>query len=71
MKRSTTGLNVRFFGVRIATGHGRFGRSTGNTFNPNRSPPREQQMPEALGVFHKTEIERWWPIIKAAKIKAE
>jgi len=33
MKRSTTGLNVRFFNVTIATGHGRAGRSTGNTFN--------------------------------------
>jgi tripartite-type tricarboxylate transporter receptor subunit TctC len=34
-------------------------------------PPREQQTPEALGVFQKAEIERWWPIIKAANIKAE
>ena len=34
-------------------------------------PPREQQTPEALGVFHKAEIEKWWPIIKAAGIKPE
>jgi tripartite-type tricarboxylate transporter receptor subunit TctC len=34
-------------------------------------PPREQQTPEALGLFHKAEIEKWWPIIKAAGIKAE
>ncbi len=34
-------------------------------------PPREQQTPEALGAFHKAEIEKWWPIIKAAGIKAE
>src|SRR5882762_8183583 len=34
-------------------------------------PPREQQNPEALGTFHKAEIEKWWPIIKAANIKAE
>jgi tripartite-type tricarboxylate transporter receptor subunit TctC len=34
-------------------------------------PPREQQTPEALGAFHKAEIEKWWPIIKAANIKPE
>jgi hypothetical protein len=34
-------------------------------------PPREQQTPEALGAFHRAEIEKWWPIIKAANIKAE
>ena len=34
-------------------------------------PQREQQTPEALGAFHKAEIEKWWPIIKAAGIKAE
>jgi tripartite-type tricarboxylate transporter receptor subunit TctC len=34
-------------------------------------PPREQQTPEALGVYQKAEIEKWWPIIKAAGIKAE
>ena len=34
-------------------------------------PPREQQTPEALAAHHKAEIEKWWPIIKAANIKAE
>jgi tripartite-type tricarboxylate transporter receptor subunit TctC len=34
-------------------------------------PPRERQTPEALGAYHKAEIEKWSPIIKAAGIKAE
>ena len=35
------------------------------------TPPASQQTPAALGAFHKAEIEKWWPIIKAANIKAE
>jgi tripartite-type tricarboxylate transporter receptor subunit TctC len=31
----------------------------------------EQQTPEGLAAFHKAEIEKWWPIIKAANIKPE
>ena len=34
-------------------------------------PPREQQTPEGFGAYQKSEIEKWWPIIKAANIKAE
>jgi tripartite-type tricarboxylate transporter receptor subunit TctC len=34
-------------------------------------PPRDMQTPEALAVYHRAEIEKWWPIIKAAGIKAE
>jgi tripartite-type tricarboxylate transporter receptor subunit TctC len=34
-------------------------------------PPIDQQSPEALGALHRAEIEKWWPIIKAANIKAE
>ena len=34
-------------------------------------PPREQQTPQALGAYQKAEIEKWWPIIKAANIKPE
>lgn len=33
--------------------------------------PREQQTPEALGAYHKAEIEKWWPIVKAAGIKVQ
>jgi tripartite-type tricarboxylate transporter receptor subunit TctC len=33
--------------------------------------PRDQLTPEALGAFHRAEAEKWWPIIKAAGIKAE
>jgi tripartite-type tricarboxylate transporter receptor subunit TctC len=34
-------------------------------------PPRDQQPAEALAAYHKAEIEKWWPLIKAANIRAE
>jgi tripartite-type tricarboxylate transporter receptor subunit TctC len=34
-------------------------------------PPPERQTAEALRAYHKAEIARWWPLIKAANIKAE
>jgi tripartite-type tricarboxylate transporter receptor subunit TctC len=34
-------------------------------------PPPEQQTAEALAAHQKAEIEKWWPLIKAANIKAE
>jgi tripartite-type tricarboxylate transporter receptor subunit TctC len=33
--------------------------------------PHDRQTPEGLGAFQRAEIEKWWPIIKAAGIKAE
>jgi tripartite-type tricarboxylate transporter receptor subunit TctC len=32
---------------------------------------RDQQTPAALGAYHKAEINKWWPIIRAANINAE
>jgi tripartite-type tricarboxylate transporter receptor subunit TctC len=32
---------------------------------------REQQSPEGLAAFHKAEVAKWWPIIKAAGITPE
>jgi tripartite-type tricarboxylate transporter receptor subunit TctC len=34
-------------------------------------PPADQRTPEALRAFQNSEIERWWPIIRAAHITAE
>ena len=34
-------------------------------------PPRDMQTPQALATHHKAEIDKWWPIIKAANIKGE
>ncbi|HEX2655411.1 MAG TPA: tripartite tricarboxylate transporter substrate-binding protein [Xanthobacteraceae bacterium] len=34
-------------------------------------PAADQLSPEALGAFQKAEIEKWWPIVKAADIKPE
>jgi len=34
-------------------------------------PPRERQTPQALGALQRAEIEKWWPIIKNAGIKAD
>jgi tripartite-type tricarboxylate transporter receptor subunit TctC len=31
----------------------------------------ELQTPEGLATFHKAEIEKWWPILKSANIRAE
>ena len=34
-------------------------------------PSREEQTPEALRTYQKAEIEKWWPVVKAAGIKPE
>jgi tripartite-type tricarboxylate transporter receptor subunit TctC len=33
--------------------------------------PRDQQTPEGLHARHKADIDKWWPIMKAANIKSE
>jgi tripartite-type tricarboxylate transporter receptor subunit TctC len=33
--------------------------------------PVSQQNPAALAAFHKAEIDKWWPVIRGAGIKAE
>jgi tripartite-type tricarboxylate transporter receptor subunit TctC len=33
--------------------------------------PREEQTPEALAALQTAEIEKWWPIIRAAGIRAD
>jgi tripartite-type tricarboxylate transporter receptor subunit TctC len=33
--------------------------------------PRDRQTPEALAALQKAEIEKWYPLIKAADIKLE
>ena len=33
--------------------------------------PRAEQTPDGLAAQQKAEIEKWWPIIKAAGIRAE
>jgi tripartite-type tricarboxylate transporter receptor subunit TctC len=32
---------------------------------------REQQTPQGLAAFYKAEVDKWWPILKAANIKGE
>ena len=34
-------------------------------------PSREEQTPQALAIYQKAEIDKWWPLIKAAGLKAE
>ncbi len=34
-------------------------------------PSREQTSPHALAAYHKSEIEKWWPLIKGANIRVE
>lgn len=34
-------------------------------------PPRDELTPHALAELHRSEVQKWWPIIKAANIKAE
>jgi tripartite-type tricarboxylate transporter receptor subunit TctC len=33
--------------------------------------PADQRTPQALAAYHKAEIERWWPIVRASGLKAQ
>jgi hypothetical protein len=35
-----------------------------------RKYPREQRMPEALAALQKSEIEKWWPMLKVRGLGA-
>jgi tripartite-type tricarboxylate transporter receptor subunit TctC len=34
-------------------------------------PPKDKLSPDALGAWQKAEIDKWWPMIKAANVKVE
>jgi tripartite-type tricarboxylate transporter receptor subunit TctC len=34
-------------------------------------PPKDKLSPQALNAWQKTEIEKWWPMIKAANVKVD
>ena len=34
-------------------------------------PPKDQTTPSAFAAFHKSEVEKWYPIVKAAGVKAQ
>jgi tripartite-type tricarboxylate transporter receptor subunit TctC len=34
-------------------------------------PPPGQRTPQALGMLHRADIDKWWPLIKVANIKAD
>jgi tripartite-type tricarboxylate transporter receptor subunit TctC len=34
-------------------------------------PAADQLTPEALGAWQKSEIAKWWPMIKAANVRVE
>jgi tripartite-type tricarboxylate transporter receptor subunit TctC len=33
--------------------------------------PPDQRTPQALTAYHKAEIEKWWPIVRASGLKAQ
>ena len=65
VKYSPRTLNRTFAALADPTVHSRLADLGQEVFPP------DHQTPEALGAFHKVEIEKWWPIIKDANIKGE
>ena len=45
--------------------------ANGSPTSARKSRQREDQNPQTLYAYHKAEIEKWWPILKAANIKGE
>jgi tripartite-type tricarboxylate transporter receptor subunit TctC len=34
-------------------------------------PPRERQTPEGFAAFQKAEVDKWWPLVRAANLRAD
>lgn len=70
------GLTIRHQELRRDTGEGREGIHRVGAREPGQGlgqviPPPEQLTPEALAAYHKAEIDKWWPMVRAAGIKIE
>jgi hypothetical protein len=71
-------LAIRFVPTRTVLAMAKAKRTVHRLKSPSPRRPSQafsaqhsMQMPEALGVFQKTDIEKCWPIIRTANIKVE